>query len=116
MAIIRDGLIVQHGTPREAVDAMRGKVWEKVVPRALLEKYRSRLPVISANAAIDGIRLRALSEGDPASVYSAGDGFVAVEPNLEDVYFSFVTAPESQSHLAGSGADSRVGSGSSFGR
>lgn len=109
MAIIRDGAIVQHGTPREAVGAMRGRVWEKVVPRALLDKYRSRLPVISANPAIDGIRLRVLSEGDPASVYSAGDGFVAVDPNLEDVYFSFVTAPEAHAHLAGSGSGSHYG-------
>ncbi|MCC6409292.1 MAG: ABC transporter ATP-binding protein [Planctomycetes bacterium] len=109
MAIIRDGLIVQHGTPRAAVEAMRGKVWEKVVPRALLDKYRSRLPVISANPSIDGIRLRVLSEGNPATTYSAGDGFVAVEPNLEDVYFSFVTAPEAQSSLAGSGSGSHYG-------
>ncbi|MBI5433852.1 MAG: ABC transporter ATP-binding protein [Planctomycetes bacterium] len=109
MAIIRDGLIVQHGTPRAAVDAMRGRVWEKVVPRALLDKYRSRLPVISANPSIDGIRLRVLSEGDPATTYAAGDGFVAVEPNLEDVYFSFVSAPEAQSALAGSGSGSQYG-------
>ncbi|MCE9595126.1 MAG: ABC transporter ATP-binding protein [Planctomycetes bacterium] len=104
MAIIRDGSIVHHGTPRDAVAAMRGKVWEKVVPRALVDKYRSRLPVISANPSIDGIRLRVLSDGDPATSFSAGDGFVAVEANLEDVYFSFVNAPEAQGSLAGSGS------------
>src|SRR6185436_9813790 len=101
MAIIREGSIVQQGTPKEAVAAMRGRVWEKTVPRALVDKYKSRLPVISANPSIDGIRLRVLSDGHPGERLDAGEGFDAAAPNLEDVYFGFVSAPPPRGALAG---------------
>jgi ABC-type multidrug transport system ATPase subunit len=101
MAIIREGSIVQQGTPREAVGAMRGRVWEKSVPRALVDKYKSRLPVISSNPSIEGIRLRVLFDGHPSENFAAGEGFEAVEPHLEDVYFSFVNAPAPRGTLAG---------------
>ncbi len=94
MAIIRDGSIVHHGTPAEAVSAMRGQVWEKTVPRDLIERYRTRLQVISTAPSVDGLRLRVLSDGEhPGSVLPAGEDFEAAEPTLEDVYFSFIKAP-----------------------
>jgi len=105
MAIIQDGQILLQATPAEAVAAMRGKVWEKTVPRSLVERYKSRLPVISTSPSIDGIRLRVLSledgpEGDearhPGERLAAGSSFVAAEPTLEDVYFSYINAPSTR--------------------
>jgi ABC-2 type transport system ATP-binding protein len=98
MAIIKDGSILHQGTPAAAVADMRGKVWEKIVPRGLVERYRARFTVISTSPAVEGIRVRVLHfEGPPATVTDSIDGrestlaFQAAEPTLEDVYFSFTT-------------------------
>jgi ABC-type multidrug transport system ATPase subunit len=99
MAIIQDGQILHEGTPAEAVAAMRGKVWERVVPRGLVERYKARYPVISTRPSVEGIRLRVLHEGGPPET----DGelpdeppgsFQAAEPGLEDVYFAFTGGRE----------------------
>jgi ABC-type multidrug transport system ATPase subunit len=98
MAIIQDGQIVHQGTPASAVAEMRGKVWEKVVPRALVERYKGRYPVISTSPSVEGIRLRVLhAEGPPAPASEllaedAPGGFAPAEPTLEDVYFAFTAA------------------------
>jgi ABC-2 type transport system ATP-binding protein len=98
MAIIQDGAIVHQGTPASAVADMRGKVWEKVVPRALVERYRARYPVISTSPSVDGIRVRVLhAGGQPVQTSEltsdeAPGGFAPVEPTLEDVYFAFTAA------------------------
>jgi len=100
MAIIQEGRILHEGTPAEAVAGMRGQVWEKVVPRGLVEHYKARFPVISTSPSVEGIRVRVLHPGgapvtSPESAEKGGkDGFAAVEPTLEDVYFAFTGGRE----------------------
>ena len=59
---------------------MRGRIWRKRISKSELAALQATMDVIS-------VRLVA---GDPViHVYSdsaPGDGFTAVEPNLEDVY------------------------------
>ncbi len=94
MAIIREGGIVHQGTPAEAVAELRGQVWEKTVPRDLLEAYQSRLQVISTAPSVEGLRVRVLSDGvHPGEVLPAGEDFEPAEPTLEDVYFRYIKAP-----------------------
>ncbi len=103
MAIIQHGCILHQGTPAEAVAAMRGEVWERVVQRGLVERYNARFPVISASPGIEGIRVRVLHKGGPpgpgpeepqGSNGGPASGFQAVEPTLEDVYFSYTVGRE----------------------
>jgi len=98
MAIIQEGQIVHQGTPAEAAASMHGKVWEKVVPRGLVERYKARLRVISTSPTVDGIRVRVLhEEGPPVTdvpLEEGPRGFLPAEPGLEDVYFAFTSGHE----------------------
>jgi len=80
MAIINQGQVVLQGDPSQVLDEVRGHIWRKRISKSELVALRETLDVIS-------VRLVA---GDPViHVYSdatPGDGFVAVEANLEDVY------------------------------
>ena len=100
MAIIQEGQILHQGTPAEAVAAMRGKVWERVVPRGLVERYKARYPVISTSPSVEGIRVRVLNAGGPPipalelQPEEAPGGFAPAEPTLEDVYFAYTVGRE----------------------
>jgi len=81
MAIINHGHVVLCGDPQAALDAMRGRVWSRTVPRADLDAF---------TAAHDVISVRLVAGVPIAHVYSEtapGDGFTPVDPGLEDVYF-----------------------------
>ena len=82
MAIINNGEVLLQGVPAEAIDALKTRIWRKVVStdeeRAALE---ASFQVISSHLSGGLHELRVYSESSP------GDGFTAVEANLEDVYF-----------------------------
>jgi ABC-type multidrug transport system ATPase subunit len=106
-AIIKAGRILMEGTPSAAVAEMRGKVFEKTVPRGLVERYRERMAVISTMPSIDGIRLRVLcASGHPGDELAAGSSFVPAEPTLEDVYFCFVNEPAPEGGVLSSSSTS----------
>ncbi len=106
-AIIKGGKILLENTPAESVEAMRGKVWEKTVPRGLVERYRARMAVISTMPCVDGIRLRVLHpEGHPGEEHAAGGAFVAAEPSLEDVYFCYINEPAPEGGVLSSSSTS----------
>jgi ABC-type multidrug transport system, ATPase component len=81
MAIIDAGEVILQGDPARVLDEVRGKIWRKKIRKLELPDLQARFTVISAR----------LLAGDPVvHVYSEsapGDGFTAVEPGLEDVYF-----------------------------
>lgn len=82
MAIISSGELILEGVPSEAIGAMKGRVFSKVVPtdeeREAIEKA---FPVISMH------RVGGLNQVRVYSESSLGDGFVAADADLEDVYF-----------------------------
>lgn len=84
MAIINKGQILMTGNPLEAIDKLKGQIWRKRVPKAELPEYKKAYPVISDKmiAGQPVIRVQSLSEPGP--------GFEATEPDLEDVYFSYI--------------------------
>jgi ABC-type multidrug transport system ATPase subunit len=81
MAIINQGQVVVQGAPTRMLEEVRGRIWRRTVPRQQVDDYRARLQVISARLAAGSTVLHVYAESDP------GDGFVAVEPGLEDLYF-----------------------------
>ncbi len=86
MAIIDRGQVVLAGDPREVIDAMRGRVWSRTVPRADLAAFLASHDVISTRLVSGLPAVHVYSETDP------GSGFAAAEAGLEDVYFHRIGA------------------------
>lgn len=78
MAVIRDGSIIATGTPRQAVDELKGSIWEATVPRERAAALRSQCRVLSSQSADGQARLRVISKGE-----RPGEEFTAAIPTLE---------------------------------
>jgi len=85
MAIIRQGKILSACSPRQAVDQLKGSVWEGSVPREQLSAFKSQFNVISSRNFDGQARVRVISKGRRPS----GE-FTEAMPVLEDYYFDFV--------------------------
>ncbi|MBS1537019.1 MAG: ABC transporter ATP-binding protein [Bacteroidetes bacterium] len=81
MAIINKGKVALSGSPESVIDKVRGKIWKRFVEKHEMESITSEYSVISTR----------MIAGKPlVHVYSdeqLSDGFVNIEPDLEDVYF-----------------------------
>lgn len=97
MAIIREGEIVFEGHPGTAMDAVDGALWKKTVAKDELAAYEDAHRVINTK----------LVAGRPVIHVHAPDrpgaDFEAVDPTLEDVYFTKMkdgAAPASSNGVA----------------
>jgi ABC-2 type transport system ATP-binding protein len=82
MAIISNGQLLIEGSPSEALDSLRGKLWSKVVSTdAELSTIDSNFNVVSTHLVGGLHEVRVYSDTNP------GDGFTQNDANLEDVYF-----------------------------
>ena len=85
MAIIRKGKIISTCTPRQAVDRLKGSVWEGTVSREQLAAFKSEFNVISSRTVDGEARVRVISKG-----YRPGEELTEATPVLEDYYFDLV--------------------------
>lgn len=83
-AVISNGRLLLAGEPRQSVARLAGRIWWRVVEREALAGIQASLPVISTRLQAGRTVVRAYADTPPAP------GFEAVEPELEDVYFSAV--------------------------
>ena len=82
MAIISNGEVLLEGSPAESLDALKGRIWSKVVPTdAEVLDMESSLQVISTHLVGGLHEVRVYSDSSPA------EGFRPVDSGLEDVYF-----------------------------
>ena len=82
MAIIASGELLLEGAPNETLAALNGKIWSKVVATGdEVRKIEAQFHVISTHLVGGQHEIRVYAESAP------GEGFVAVESDLEDVYF-----------------------------
>jgi ABC-2 type transport system ATP-binding protein len=82
MAIIASGELLVEGAPADALAALNGKMWSKVVGSDdELRAIESQLRVISTHLVGGQHEIRVFADSNPS------DGFRAVESELEDVYF-----------------------------
>jgi ABC-type multidrug transport system ATPase subunit len=98
MAIIHLGRVLVQGHPAELARALRGYIWQKLIPRTELAAYKEKLPVISSRLVTGKTLIRVHAESTPDS------DFEAVEPDLEDLYFWTVSDPGAGS-MAAAGAE-----------
>lgn len=80
-AVMKNGKIVEAGTTDELVKLMEGKVWECVIPAAMLAKYESNNRIVNVkNENSEYLSVRYLSE--EASIPES----LSVQARLEDLY------------------------------
>jgi ABC-type multidrug transport system ATPase subunit len=89
MAIIRQGAIVASSTPPQALDQLKGSVWEATVPREQVAALKSGYQIISSQMFGGQARLRVISKGEKPS-----EEFTPATPVLEDYYFDLVNRRE----------------------
>jgi ABC-type multidrug transport system ATPase subunit len=82
MAIIAAGQLLLEGAPNDTLTALHGKIWSKVVATTdELRTMETQLHVISTHLVGGQHELRVYANSTP------GEGFTAVDSDLEDVYF-----------------------------
>lgn len=82
MAIIASGEVLIEGSPSEALSALEGHIWSKIVASDdELRAIERQFAVISTHLVAGQHEIRVYSESDP------GDGFRPVDSELADVYF-----------------------------
>ena len=86
MAVIVKGEVLVQGEPQAAIDTLRDKVWRRTVSAEALPGYQERLNVLRTRLVGGKPQIHVYADSQP------DDGFIAVEPNLEDVYFLHVRA------------------------
>jgi ABC-2 type transport system ATP-binding protein len=90
MAIIAAGELLLEGSPQEAIVALQGKMWSKVVVSDdELHALESELHVISSHLISGQHEIRVYADSSP------GEDFRAVDAGLEDVYFFNLAQPGS---------------------
>jgi len=86
MAIIHQGKVLYSGSPQAAVKGLDGKIWAKSISKADLPTYQQTHTVISNKLVAGKPLIHVLSDGEP------GEGFERGVPDLEDVFFSTISA------------------------
>jgi len=82
MAIIASGELLLEGAPNDALAALDGKIWSKVVATGdELHAIENQLRVISSHLVGGQHEVRVYADTSP------GEGFSLVDSDLEDVYF-----------------------------
>ncbi|HXI14427.1 MAG TPA: ATP-binding cassette domain-containing protein, partial [Thermoanaerobaculia bacterium] len=82
MAIISGGRVLASGEPSQSIEAIKGKIWQRIVPKDELEAYQKQHAVISTRL-VGGktvVHVFANERPDPT--------FEPVPASLEDVYFA----------------------------
>ena len=82
MAVINKGKVLLQGNPLQAIEAIKGKVWKKIIDKQSLHNYIEQYNVVSEKLIAGKPIIHILNESNP------GDGFENVQPDLEDVYFA----------------------------
>ncbi len=86
MAIIAKGEVLLTGEPLKAIEALKARVWRKVVAKDTLARYQSEFNVLSTRLVGGRPVIHVYSESQPEA------GFDQIEPDLEDVYFQRLRA------------------------
>jgi ABC-type multidrug transport system ATPase subunit len=81
MAMIGKGKVLVQGKPQAAIDLLQSQVWRRSVSETELPAFQQRFTVLSTRLVGGKPQINVFSPSQP------DDGFVMVEPDLEDVYF-----------------------------
>jgi ABC-type multidrug transport system ATPase subunit len=85
-AIIWQGEVLFTGTPDDAIRQLEGKIFAKTISKTDILRYREKYKVVSTQLKSGKLSIRILSESNPT------EDFMAVTPDLEDVYFTRISS------------------------
>jgi ABC-type multidrug transport system ATPase subunit len=83
MAIIQQGSIRAIGKPSDMIRTLQGKLWNRQIIQDELIAYKHKYQVISQQLIERMLHITIIADRQP-------DGFVAVQPTLEHVYFQYL--------------------------
>lgn len=86
MAIMGNGQILLTGKPQEVLGQLRNKLWRARIHRSELAGYKQDHQVILSHLSAGQTVIHVLSDSTP------GEGFEAIDADLEDIYFSTLLA------------------------
>lgn len=95
MAVMAGGKLILQGKPADLTQKLNGRIWRKIIEKADLSHYSAHHSVISTKIIAGKLNLFVLNDQIPA------EGFEAVYPGLEEVYFSSLFNPANQNREAG---------------
>jgi ABC-2 type transport system ATP-binding protein len=81
MAMIGKGQVLVSGEPKSAISQLNNLVWRRSVSEGALADYEKRFTVLSTRLVGGKPVINIFSDTQP------DEGFIQVEPDLEDVYF-----------------------------
>lgn len=81
MTIMNKGQILKTGKPKQLISELEYKIWSKSIKKDELEEYQSKYRIISKQLIERVLHITIFSETKP-------EGFDAVTPLLEHVYFN----------------------------
>jgi len=81
MAIIANGSLLTQGRPADYIHQLEGCIWSKTISKQELAWFKENMQLISSRLNGGKINIHVFSNTQP-------EGFVPVEPGLEDVYFN----------------------------
>ena len=81
--LMKNGRLMQQGSPDVVLDSMPEKVWSFVTSQAEAEKFMKQYKVSNMKTDRDGVELRIISAQQPSASAEA------VQPNLEDVFLYY---------------------------
>ncbi len=82
LAVLAGGKIQLLGKPGQLVDTLQGRIWRKIIVKEELASHQAQYNIISTHLKAGKTVVHVLADSQP------GEGFVAMTPDLEDVYFS----------------------------
>jgi ABC-type multidrug transport system ATPase subunit len=88
MAIIHRGEVMLEGEPLKVIETIRGKIWKKIIQKTELPEYNERVQVISSRLFAGKMIIHIYSDTQP------DPSFEAIDPDLEDIYFSNINRKE----------------------
>ncbi|MCA9635168.1 MAG: ABC transporter ATP-binding protein, partial [Myxococcales bacterium] len=86
VAVIAAGQVRVQGSQDALIEGLRGKIWRRRIAREALAEQQARHRVISTRLIAGTPEIRVYADALPE------EGYLAVDPDLEDVYFHQVTA------------------------
>lgn len=91
MAVLNGGKLLNQSKPLDAINKLKGKIWNKVIGKDELESHMTNFEVINRNYNQDNtLNIRVYGDSKP------DDTFQSIEPDLSDVYFVSLKMDESE--------------------
>lgn len=90
--IMKEGVLIHHGTLEEVISAIRGRVYECKTDGETGQRLAERYPIVNLREEADGVFLRLVSEKKPCETA------VLAEETLEDLYLYYFSGQEEKDH------------------